>query len=79
MMKDQGIGLEEALVRFHNTETFEKLCNRKTLLYIESPVLCIKSSWMNSAWEPFEALQNNMSYQLRQKLEIAQTVYSENC
>lgn len=37
MMKDQGIGLEEALVRFHNTETFEKLCNRKTLLYIESP------------------------------------------
>lgn len=37
MMKDQGIGLEEALVRFHNTETFEKLCDRKTSLYIESP------------------------------------------
>lgn len=37
MMKDQGIGLEEALVRFHNTETFEKLCDRKTALYIESP------------------------------------------
>lgn len=37
MMKDQGIGLEEALVQFHNTETFEKLCDRKTTLYIESP------------------------------------------
>lgn len=37
MMKDQGIGLEEALVRFHNTETFEKLCDRRTALYIESP------------------------------------------
>lgn len=37
MMKDQSIGLEEALVRFHNTETFEKLCDRKTALYIESP------------------------------------------
>lgn len=37
MMKDQGISLEEALVRFHNTETFEKLCDRKTALYIESP------------------------------------------
>ena len=37
MMKDQGIGLEEALVRFHNTETFEKLCDGKTALYIESP------------------------------------------
>lgn len=37
IMKDQGIGLEEALVRFHNTETFEKLCDRKTSLYIESP------------------------------------------
>ena len=37
MMKDQGIGLEEALVRFHNTETFEKLCDRKTAFYIESP------------------------------------------
>lgn len=37
MMKDQCLGLEEALVRFHNTETFEKLCDRKTALYIESP------------------------------------------
>lgn len=37
IMKDQGIGLEEALVLFHNTETFEKLCDRATALYIESP------------------------------------------
>lgn len=37
MMKDQNIGLEEALVQFHNTETFEKLCDRRTALYIESP------------------------------------------
>lgn len=37
IMKDQGIGLEEALVLFHNTETFEKLCDRETALYIESP------------------------------------------
>lgn len=37
LMKDQNIGLEEALVLFHNTETFEKLCERKTALYIESP------------------------------------------
>lgn len=37
IMKDQGLGLEEALVQFHNTETFEKLCDRNTSLYIESP------------------------------------------
>lgn len=37
IMNDQGIGLEEALVLFHNTETFEKLCDRMTALYIESP------------------------------------------
>lgn len=34
----KALGLEEALVQFHNTETFEKLCDRKTALYIESPV-----------------------------------------
>lgn len=37
MMKDQGLDLEETLVMFHNTETFEKLCDHKTALYIESP------------------------------------------
>lgn len=31
------IGLEEALVLFHNSETFEKLSNKSTDLYIESP------------------------------------------
>ncbi|MCM1449646.1 MAG: hypothetical protein NC082_04850 [Clostridiales bacterium] len=34
---DQHLGLEEALVQFHNSETFDKLCQRKTGLYIESP------------------------------------------
>ena len=37
MMKEQEIGLEEALVRLHTTQTYEKLCDRKTALYIESP------------------------------------------
>ena len=37
MINDYGLGLEEALVQFHNTETFEKLCERTTNLYIESP------------------------------------------
>lgn len=34
---DNNIGLEEALLLFHNSETFEKLCNRETDMYIESP------------------------------------------
>lgn len=38
LMKDQCIGLEEALLQFHNSETFEKLCERNTALYIESPL-----------------------------------------
>jgi hypothetical protein len=38
LMKDQGIGLEEALLLFHNSETFEILCNRDTDMYIESPL-----------------------------------------
>ncbi|MBD5397584.1 hypothetical protein HDR62_05595 [bacterium] len=39
LIKDRQIGLEEALLLFHNseTETFEKLCDRKTDMYIESP------------------------------------------
>lgn len=37
IIKDQQIGLEEALLLFHNSETFEKLCERKTDMYIESP------------------------------------------
>ncbi len=37
LMKDQNLGMEEALLLFHNSETFDKLCNRKTDMYIESP------------------------------------------
>lgn len=37
IMRDQNIGLEEALLQFHNSETFEKLCEKQTELYIESP------------------------------------------
>lgn len=37
IMRDQNLGLEEALVMFHNSETFEKLCEKHTDLYIESP------------------------------------------
>ena len=37
LIKDRKIGLEEALLMFHNSETFEKLCDRKTDMYIESP------------------------------------------
>nr|WP_044656339.1 hypothetical protein [Bacteroides acidifaciens] len=37
LMKDQNLGLEEALLLFHNSETFEKLCDSKTDMYIESP------------------------------------------
>lgn len=36
IMRDQGIGLEEALVAFHNSETFGKLCEPGTDMYIES-------------------------------------------
>lgn len=37
LIKDRNLSLEEALVLFHNSETFEKLCERKTDMYIESP------------------------------------------
>lgn len=37
LMRDSGIGLEEALLQFHNSETFDKLCIKTTDLYIESP------------------------------------------
>lgn len=29
IMRDQDLGLEEALLLFHNSETFEKLCEKK--------------------------------------------------
>lgn len=37
LIKEKHLGLEEALLLFHNSETFEKLCERKTDMYIESP------------------------------------------
>ncbi len=37
IMRDQNLDLEEALLMFHNSETFEKLCEKRTGLYIESP------------------------------------------
>lgn len=37
LIADKHLGLEEALLLFHNSKTFEKLCERKTDMYIESP------------------------------------------
>jgi len=37
LINEKDMGLEEALLLFHNSETFEKLCQRKTNMYIESP------------------------------------------
>lgn len=37
LIRDEHIGIEDALLLFHNSETFEKLCERKTDMYIESP------------------------------------------
>lgn len=37
IMRDQNLGLEEALLLFHNSETFDRLCEKRTDLYIESP------------------------------------------
>lgn len=37
IVRDQDMDLEEALLLFHNSETFNKLCEKRTDLYIESP------------------------------------------
>lgn len=37
LMRDKDMGIEEALLLFHNSETFDKLCQPQTDLYIESP------------------------------------------
>jgi len=37
LMRDNGLGLDEALLLFHNSEIFDKLCKKHTDLYIESP------------------------------------------
>lgn len=36
-VRDEHIGLERALVTFHNSETFDKLCQPNTDMYIASP------------------------------------------
>lgn len=37
IIRDKNLGLEEGLLLFHNSETFEKLCEKNTDMYIESP------------------------------------------
>jgi hypothetical protein len=37
IIRDDNISIEKALVLFHNSETFEKLGERRTGMYIESP------------------------------------------
>ena len=37
LMRDNNIGLDEALLLFCNSQTFEKLSERKTDMFIESP------------------------------------------
>ena len=37
IIQDEKVGIEEALLLFHNSETFEKLCEKSTGMYIESP------------------------------------------
>lgn len=37
LMRDRNLDLVEALLLFHNSETFDKLCRKTTGLYIESP------------------------------------------
>lgn len=37
IMRDRNTGLEDAMLMFHNSETFDKLCDRDTGMYIESP------------------------------------------
>lgn len=61
MMKEQRIGLEEALVQFHNTETFEKLCDRDTALYIESPAYVYDTYLEEFRRGTLRAVSNNIS------------------
>lgn len=37
LMEDNDMDMPEAIVLFHNSETFEKLSDKSTGLYIESP------------------------------------------
>lgn len=42
LVDGQDKDLEEALLAFHNSETFEKLCQKETGLYIESPAYVLE-------------------------------------
>ncbi len=37
IMEDEGVDLSTAITQFHNSETFAKLSDEDTGLYIESP------------------------------------------
>lgn len=37
LVRDNGMELEDAMLLFHNSATFEKLCEPATDMYIESP------------------------------------------
>lgn len=37
IIRDESLSLEQALLFFHNSETFDKLCERNTDMYIECP------------------------------------------
>ena len=37
IMADNAASLEEALLQFHNSETFDLLCRHSTGMYVESP------------------------------------------
>ena len=37
LIKEKDMGFEEAMLMFHNSETFGKLCRETTKMYIESP------------------------------------------
>lgn len=37
LIRDRNSSIEEALLLFYNSETFDLLCERKTDMYVESP------------------------------------------
>lgn len=37
IVSEKGASIEDALLQFHNSETFEILCRQETGMYIESP------------------------------------------
>lgn len=37
LIRDESLSIEDAMLLFHNSETFEKLCDKETDMYVESP------------------------------------------